>query len=69
MKIFLLFIPIVIGYINYYSINSSDLLVCENKSANAVNFDWFVGENGWFKSIYKFTYEISVRCPAVYFCE
>ena len=67
IKIFLLFLPI--GYNNYYSINNSDLLVCGNKSENAVNFNWFVGENGLFKNISKFTNEISVRCPAVYFCE
>ena len=63
MKIFLLFLPIVITYNNYYSINSSDLLVCVNKSKNAVNFNWFVGENGLFKNISKFTkkYQGTVR--------
>ena len=69
MKILLLFLPKVIAYNNYYSIKSSDLLVCENKSENAVNFNWFVGENGLFKNISKFTKEISGHCPAVYFCE
>ena len=56
MKIFLLFLPIVMGYNNYYSINNSDLLVCGNKSENTSYFNWFVGENGFFKkniSIYK----------------
>ena len=37
MKISLLFLPIVIGYNNYNSKNNSDLLVCENKSKNALN--------------------------------
>ena len=69
MKIFLLFLPKVIGYNNFYSINSTDLLVCGNKQQNAVNFNCFVGENGLFKNISKFTNKISAHCPAVYFCE
>ena len=39
MKIFLLFLPIVMGYNNYYSINNSDLLVCGNKTENTLNFN------------------------------
>ena len=54
MRIFLLFLPMVIGYNNYYIINHSYLLVCRNKSENAVYFFWFVGENGLFKNISKF---------------
>ena len=69
MKIFLLFLPIVMGYNNYYSINNSDLLVCGNKSENTSNFNWFVGENSLFKNISQFTKNISVQCPSVYFCE
>ena len=45
MKIFLLFLPIFIGYNNNYIINNSDLLVCGNKSENVVNFNWFDGEH------------------------
>ena len=61
MKIFLLFLPIVMGYNNYYSINNSDLLVCGNKSENTSYFNWFVGENGFFKNISQFTKNISVH--------
>ena len=69
MNIFLLFLPIVMGYNNYYSINNSDLLVCGNKTENTLNFNWFVGENGLFRNISKFSKNISVHCPSVYFCE
>ena len=69
MKILLLFLPIVIGYNNYYIINNSDLLVWWNKSINTANFNWFVGYNGVSKNISKFTNEISLHCPAVFFCE
>ena len=55
MKIFLLFLTIVIGYNNYFIIYNSDLLVCGNKSIKAVNFNWFVWDNGVFKNISKFT--------------
>ena len=63
MKIFLLFLPIVIGYNNYYLINNSDLLVCGNKSENTSNFNWFVGENSLFRNISQFTktYQYTVR--------
>ena len=57
------------GYNNYYSINNSDLLVCGNKTENTLNFNWFVGENGLFRNISKFSKNISVHCPSVYFCE
>ena len=50
-------------------INNSDLLFFGNKSQNAVNYNWFVGENGLFKNISEFTNTIYVRCSAVYFCE
>ena len=69
MKILFLFLPIVIGYKNYYVINSSDLLVCGYKSINANNFIWFVSDIGVFKNISKFANEICVLCLAVYFCE
>ena len=69
MKTLLLFQPIVIGYNNYYIINNSDLLVCWNQLINAAYFNWFVCDNGVFKNISKFTNEISVHCPAIYFCE
>ena len=48
MKIFLLFLPIVIGYNNYYLINNSDVLDCGNKSENTSNFKWVVDENSLF---------------------
>ena len=69
MKIFLLFLPIIIGYNNYYLINNSDILVCGNKSENTSNFNWFVSEDGFLRNISQFTKNISVHCPSVYFCE
>ena len=63
MKIFLLFLPIVIGYNNYYLINNSDVLICGNKSENTSNFNWFVGENSLFKTYLNLqkTYQYNVR--------
>ena len=39
MKIFLLFLTIVIEYNNYYLIKNSDILVCGNISMRDVNFN------------------------------
>ena len=51
MKLLILFLPIVIGFDNYYIINSCNLLVCGNKSQNVDKINWFEGKNSVFKNI------------------
>ena len=46
MIILLFFLTIVVGYDNFYIINSSDLLVSVNKSVNLslkLSFKWCIG--------------------------
>ena len=66
MKLLILFLPIVIGFDNFYIKNSCNLLVCGNKSQNVDKINWFKGENGVFKNISGLK---SCNCGSIYYCE